>query len=110
MKKIVLPLIMAGIIVSGFTYANENRHTLSERDSLPENSTQRSMAIEHPHHFTGRDHAVFDITLKSDNPAETIKRVTPLIPTDPAKHYQVTVTIKEIPEKPVSSKADGDKS
>ena len=43
---------------------------------------------------------LFSATVASDNPVETINKLTPLIPTDKAKHYEVRVEVVAVPDMP----------
>ena len=50
--------------------------------------------------FPPRKPVIFSATVATDNPAETIGKLTPLIPTDKAKHYEVHVEVVPVPDMP----------
>ncbi|MGN2425024.1 MULTISPECIES: hypothetical protein [Klebsiella] len=43
---------------------------------------------------------LFSATVATDNPAETINKLTALIPTGSAKHYEVRVEVVPVPDMP----------
>nr|WP_287858261.1 hypothetical protein [Klebsiella sp.] len=43
---------------------------------------------------------LFSATVATDNPVETINKLTPLIPASKAKHYEVRVEVVPMPDMP----------
>ncbi|MDM4207781.1 hypothetical protein [Klebsiella spallanzanii] len=43
---------------------------------------------------------IFSATVATDNPVETINKLTPLIPASQAKHYEVHVEVVPVPDMP----------
>lgn len=43
---------------------------------------------------------IFSATVATDNPAETINKLIPLIPANKAKHYEVRVEVVPVPDIP----------
>lgn len=41
---------------------------------------------------------IFSATVATDNPVETINKLTPLIPASKAKHYEVRVEVVPVPD------------
>lgn len=50
--------------------------------------------------FPPRKPVLFSATVATDNPVETINKLTALIPTGSAKHYEVRVEVVSAPDMP----------
>ncbi|MEN0614448.1 hypothetical protein ABK730_18315 [Klebsiella indica] len=50
--------------------------------------------------FPPKKPVIFSATVATDNPVETINKLTPLIPANKAKHYEVRVEVVPVPDIP----------
>ncbi|OCG28467.1 hypothetical protein A9G11_10610 [Gilliamella sp. wkB108] len=87
MKKTLLSLAL--ITLSATVFAAEPAHTQAGNAS--------SEAAKTHHAKLDHQNNLLDITINSDNPEETIKKITSLFPYEKGKQYSLHVSITEFP-------------
>ncbi|HCI4596236.1 hypothetical protein [Klebsiella quasipneumoniae] len=105
MKKALLALFAIAAVAAASAFAADKTDAPTP---VVDNGGRPPMEMGHgpqppfPPPFPPRKPVLFSATVATDTPAETINKLTALIPTGQAKHYEVHVEVV-----PVAEDADG---
>ncbi|XXD09338.1 hypothetical protein ACMYSN_00490 [Klebsiella sp. R445] len=105
MKRTIIALLATVSVVAASAFAADKTESPAPADhyagqpmmDMPQGRGAMPMPLPP---FPPRKPVIFSATVATDNPAETINKLTPLIPTDKAKHYEVRVEVVPVPDMP----------
>ncbi|MFK3704088.1 hypothetical protein EDF73_10945 [Raoultella sp. BIGb0138] len=103
MKGTIIALLATVSVVAASAFAADKTDSPAPGDNPgghPPMAMAQGRGPMPMHPFPPGKPVLFSATVASDNPAETINKLTALIPTGTAKHYAVHVEVVPVPDMP----------
>lgn len=102
MKRTIIALLATVSIAAASAFAADKSETPPARDNAGQppfemNQERGPMPMPMPP-LSPRKPTLFSATVASDNPTDTINKLTALIPASKARHYEVHVEVVAVPD------------
>ncbi|HCM57763.1 MAG TPA: hypothetical protein DIS97_18040 [Citrobacter freundii] len=102
MKRTIIALLATVSIAAASAFAADKSETPPARDNAGQppfemNQERGPMPMPMPP-LPPRKPTLFSATVASDNPTDTINKLTALIPASKARHYEVHVEVVAVPD------------
>lgn len=97
MKRTIIALLATVSIAAASAFAADKSETPPARDNAGQPPFEMNQQ-RGPMPLPPRKPLLFSATVASDNPTDTINKLTALIPASKARHYEVHVEVVAVPD------------